>query len=285
MQIVPSAIGCTTDHKPLAHCWNELPPIQLNSPSVAQAPVRPPAVEAVPDDAEDGAAAAGDDAASEGAAAAGDDAASEGTAPAGDDVASEGAAAAEVGATMGAEAAAPEAPFAEVPAAGETPPALAGVTADEASPAAGAEVAAGAAEPTADALPPLIPGQAVPVGRTTVVPSGELSNSRESPGLGNLRSMESTVSQTVVGMLATNISGAELRLDKLPTERLKIESSMESYSSSRLAVVLELDELLPAPATVMGAQFMYISRLPTLLNHVQASVYCPVARSLGIVNE
>ena len=256
-----------------------------------QAPVRPPAVEAVPDDADDGgaaedAAAAGDDATSEGAAAAGDDAASEGTAPAGDDVAPEGAAAAEVGATAGAEAAAPEAPFAEDPAAGETPPVLAGVTADEASPAAGAEVAAGAAEPTADALPPLIPGQAVPVGRTTVVPTGELSNSRESPGLGNLRSMESTVSQTVVGMLATNISGAELRLDKLPTERPKIESSMDPYSSSRrLAVVLELDELLPAPVTVMGAQFMYISRLPTLLNHVQASVYCPVARSLGIVNE
>lgn len=35
-------------------------------------------------------------------------------------------------------------------------------------------------------------------------------------------------------------------------------------------------------ATVMGAQFMYISRLPTQLNHVQAKVYFPGAIPSGI---
>jgi len=32
-----------------------------------------------------------------------------------------------------------------------------------------------------------------------------------------------------------------------------------------------------------GAQFMYISRLPTLLNHVQASVAVPVGSVVGMV--
>jgi hypothetical protein len=35
-------------------------------------------------------------------------------------------------------------------------------------------------------------------------------------------------------------------------------------------------------ATVMGAQFMYISRLPIRLNHVQAKVYFPGAIPFGI---
>lgn len=41
---------------------------------------------------------------------------------------------------------------------------------------------------------------------------------------------------------------------------------------------------LPPPVTVMGAQFIYISRFPTLLNHVHPSVYCPFGIPLGIVN-
>lgn len=37
------------------------------------------------------------------------------------------------------------------------------------------------------------------------------------------------------------------------------------------------------PVRVMGAQFMYISRLPILLNQVQASVAEPVGRDVGMV--
>ena len=33
----------------------------------------------------------------------------------------------------------------------------------------------------------------------------------------------------------------------------------------------------------IGAQFMYISRLPTLLNHVQARIALPVGRFVGMV--
>jgi hypothetical protein len=39
---------------------------------------------------------------------------------------------------------------------------------------------------------------------------------------------------------------------------------------------------LPAAAVIVtGAQFMYISRLPTLLNQVQAKVAVPVGRVVG----
>lgn len=41
-QDVPAATGWATDHEPLAHCWKEVPPIQLNMPSLVQAPVRAP---------------------------------------------------------------------------------------------------------------------------------------------------------------------------------------------------------------------------------------------------
>jgi len=39
-----------------------------------------------------------------------------------------------------------------------------------------------------------------------------------------------------------------------------------------------------APWTTMGAQFMYISRFPILLNHDNASVYRPGAKPAGILN-
>lgn len=41
--------------------------------------------------------------------------------------------------------------------------------------------------------------------------------------------------------------------------------------------------LLEPPVSVTGAQFMYISRFPTLLNQVQARVALPVGRVVGIV--
>ena len=36
-QAVPAASSCTTDQAPLAHCWNDVPPIQFQSPSGVQA--------------------------------------------------------------------------------------------------------------------------------------------------------------------------------------------------------------------------------------------------------
>jgi hypothetical protein len=46
VQVVPAASCWTTDHVPLAHCWNEVPPIQFHCPSVVQAE---PAVIAEPE--------------------------------------------------------------------------------------------------------------------------------------------------------------------------------------------------------------------------------------------
>jgi hypothetical protein len=71
-QDVPAATGWATDHEPLAHCWKEVPPIQLNMPSLVQAPLRAPALEVldVPEllDAGVGAAEAAVDAAVDAAA-------------------------------------------------------------------------------------------------------------------------------------------------------------------------------------------------------------------------
>jgi hypothetical protein len=46
VQLVPAASGITTDQVPLAHCWYEVPPTQLNIPSDVHAV---PAVTAVPE--------------------------------------------------------------------------------------------------------------------------------------------------------------------------------------------------------------------------------------------
>jgi hypothetical protein len=43
--VVPAATDWTTDHVPLAHCWKEVPPMQLNMPSLVHAPVRAPELE------------------------------------------------------------------------------------------------------------------------------------------------------------------------------------------------------------------------------------------------
>lgn len=83
--------------------------------------------------------------------------------------------------------------------------------------------------------------------------SGRPASSRESPGSGKRRSTLSGVVQPL--MLATNMDG------KL--SRLEIDFSVFSVETSRFW----------APAsTLIGAQFMYISRLPIRLNQVHARV-------------
>ena len=76
------------------------------------------------------------------------------------------------------------------------------------------------------------------------------------PGLGNRRSDDSRVVQPVP-VLATNISG---RAEKATAA-------------------------VPEPAVIVTlAQFMYISRFPTLLNQVQAKTAGPAFASAGTVN-
>ena len=48
VQVVPAASCCTVDQVPLAHCWNDVPPIQFHSPSVEQGPLRPDPEPVVP---------------------------------------------------------------------------------------------------------------------------------------------------------------------------------------------------------------------------------------------
>ena len=81
--------------------------------------------------------------------------------------------------------------------------------------------------------------------------------------------MESAVKQSEVGIFATNMAGKEV---------LRPESSGMAKSVSLRAVSLLLDP----PVTLTDAQFMYISRLPTLLNQVHARVYAPGATPAGI---
>ena len=76
---------------------------------------------------------------------------------------------------------------------------------------------------------------------------------RSEPGLGNLMSVLSGVWQSTPLTLATMMSGL-------------------------LARVLE-----PLPVMVTGAQFMYISRLPVLLNQVHAKMASPAFVSAGTV--
>lgn len=90
------------------------------------------------------------------------------------------------------------------------------------------------------------------------------SCSRESPGFGKRTSFESAVVHPLP-MFAVNMFGRAL---KAAVSRL--------ISIARLVVAEEKET---------GAQFMYISRLPILLNHVQASVALPVGKLVGIVKE
>ena len=63
-------------------------------------------------------------------------------------------------------------------------------------------------------------------------------------------------------MLAVNISGKE---------------------ACRLVMSALADRFLEPAATVMGAQFIYISRLPIRLNHVHARTYSPGLMPSGMV--
>ena len=117
-------------------------------------------------------------------------------------------------------------------------------------------------EPEAALEPPRLtsdfPGQ-VPVGATGAAPVPAFC--RPGPGSGNCKSALSTVLQPLP-IFATNMAGREA--SRLP----KIESFMASYS----VVLVSRLTFEPPPVTVIGAQFMYISRLPILLNQVHARV-------------
>ena len=86
--------------------------------------------------------------------------------------------------------------------------------------------------------------------------------STEVPGSGNCTSAESTVVQSVAGMLALNMAGKDV-------ESRSVSSGMAKVSL-RVA-----SRFLDPPLTLTDAQFMYISLFPILLNQVQAKVYGP----------
>ena len=83
------------------------------------------------------------------------------------------------------------------------------------------------------------------------------------PASGKARSVLSAVWQSpdTLWIFATNILG---RVDR---SRFAKKLSSESY-----ATVSFVSRFFEPPVTVMGAQFMYISRFPILLNQVHASV-------------
>lgn len=139
---------------------------------------------------------------------------------------------------------------------------------------AAADVAEDPEPAVADAPPETAAPQPVPVGVARAVEVAVPSCSTESPGFGKRRSVESCVPQPLL-MLATNMSG---RASNAAVSRSIsiVELPASNSSSSRF----EEDAV-----SVTGAQFIYISRLPTLLNHVQARVAVPVGRDVGTVKE
>ena len=100
-----------------------------------------------------------------------------------------------------------------------------------------------------------------PVGGAKTFALLALAFSTDAPGLGNLTSVPCAVVQSDTGIFATNMAGKEAVA--------RSESSRIAYASVPLR---EISRLLEAPVTWIEAQFMYISRLPTLLNHVHARV-------------
>jgi hypothetical protein len=50
VQLVPPAMGVTTDHCPLAHRWNEFPSMQFHVPSLVQGPLCVPAADVAPEE-------------------------------------------------------------------------------------------------------------------------------------------------------------------------------------------------------------------------------------------
>lgn len=147
-------------------------------------------------------------------------------------------------------------------------PAPAPASAPAPAPAPVAEPAPVLAPPLDDpaAPEPEPPAQLPAGGAEFPVPAFET----ESPGSGNWRSSDSVVVQPFP-MFALNRSGNLL-------SRLKKVSSVAIRSVSFLRSLL-----FEPPVTVTGAQFMYISRLPILLNQVQARVYLPGLKPSGIL--
>ena len=136
---------------------------------------------------------------------------------------------------------------------------------------AGAE-AAGAEAVGAEALPaepleeppeerPELPAQFPTGGRRAVL----LKFSSDGPGLGNSRSPSAVLHP--LPMFATNMSGKSARFNK------------DRESAFRCSI----PRFLEPGVTVSGAQFMYISLFPILLNQVQANTYCPGVIPSGTV--
>lgn len=143
---------------------------------------------------------------------------------------------------------------------------------------AGGEVVAGAL-PVADGAAPDAPATAAahePVGVDKAEEVCKPSCSRDPPGFGKIRSVSDMVPHPLP-IFAVNISGRALKaVWSRSTSWVTLRAMTSSSSALRLA---EPDVM------VTGAQFMYISRLPTLLNQVHAKVAVPVGRLVGTVKE
>lgn len=153
---------------------------------------------------------------------------------------------------------------------------------EEATPAAdealGAEVAADEAAVVApDPELPVAVAPPQPVGGAVAAAAVDPpKDSTESPGLGNTTSDESLVPQPPAPkMLAWNMSGRAL---KAAVSRSMSWVTLRASRSSS-------SRLVDPAVMVMGAQFMYISRFPILLNQVQAKVASPVGSDEGISKE
>ena len=72
-------------------------------------------------------------------------------------------------------------------------------------------------------------------------------------------------------------------MTSLPSSVAQPLPTLATNMGGRLARESDALRFLP-PVTVMAAQFMYISRLPTLLNQVQAKSISPEGVSSGKVN-
>ena len=167
-----------------------------------------------------------------------------------------------------------EPPSLNIPAVPDGAPDAAGVEADGVDAVTGEAGAEADGEVPEDPEEPELPDEDDPAAQ---VPTGatsgfEPANWTESPGSGNLRSVESAVLQPLP-ILATNIAGNdEARFEK-PGADLAL--GISGSKTSRLLAPL---------VTVTGAQFMYISRFPIRLNQVHASVYWPGVIPSGTEN-
>ena len=121
-------------------------------------------------------------------------------------------------------------------------------------------------EPDDPPLAPLGPAPNWPHSAGGLVNLAPCAISTEAPGTGNWTIADSSGNLHPGEILATNMSGKE--------------------GLSRFLEIgwLIMSRLLDPPVTVTGAQFMYISRLPTWLNQVQAREYLPGAMPCGMLN-